>query len=107
RGLPGEDVGAAVDETLVLRLPAAPPRAARVVRQLDRAGAVGDRVRRIGDVAVIAGGGGRLSEGEDPIGVEVEVLPGAVGGRPLVEFAPLVGAGVVEPRLGEVAIPLV
>ena len=77
--LVGQDVGPVVDEALVLDEPGRPLRAARKVRRLDRAPAVRDRVRRVGEVRVgrlgLAGAARRRrrrSESE-PSAPEVEV----------------------------------
>ena len=107
---PAHHVGAAGHEPLVLGLPGAPARAARVVGLLDRPGPVWHRMRRIGDVLVErrlarrwAGrttacrphGGTDSGRGDRPVGGQV------------VERAPSLGPGVVEQGLGlRSALPL-
>ena len=102
-GLPGQHVGTAVDEALILGLPEVPA----IV--MDRPVLERHRVVGVGDVLVVGvavRGGGRV-ERDDAVGAEVDVARHHALGGPAVVLLPLVGAGLEGDHLGFGQRPLV
>src|SRR5438876_10148434 len=84
--LPAEHVRSALHEALILQQPGVPTRSLRIVRRLDGAVPVRDRVGWIRHVAVERGGRAleRTIEGQPPRGAEVQVAGAAGAGWPRV-----------------------
>ena len=102
-GLPGQHVGTAVDEALILGLPQVP---AIVV---DRPVLERHRVVGVGDVLVVgvAIGRGRRVEGDGAVSAKVDVARDHALGGPAIVLLPLVGAGLEGDRLGRGQLTLV